>query len=79
MAIGTQIGFAIAGFAVTFAAEIAGPEGRDWVGVATFTAALCAITVIAVATARETFKVPTADLGLKPSDEPSPALTPQHA
>lgn len=30
MAIGTQIGFAIAGFAVTFAAQIAGPDGDDW-------------------------------------------------
>ncbi len=30
MAIGTQIGFAVAGFAVTFAAEIAGPDGDDW-------------------------------------------------
>jgi len=30
MAIGTQIGFAVAGFAVTFAAQIAGPDGDNW-------------------------------------------------
>ncbi|GAA3836490.1 MFS transporter [Sphaerisporangium flaviroseum] len=69
MAIGTQIGFAIAGFAVASAAGIASPEGwlglQGWVGVAIFTAILCGINVIAVATARETYKVPTEELGLK--------------
>ncbi|MGP4051389.1 MFS transporter [Streptomyces sp. 2A115] len=63
MAIGTQIGFAIAGFAVTFAAQIAGPDGDDWMAVALFTAALCVPPVIAVLTARETHKVPTEQLG----------------
>ncbi|MFF2076122.1 MFS transporter [Kitasatospora sp. NPDC058162] len=77
MAIGTQIGFAIAGFAVTFAAEIAGPKGTNWVGVGVFTAAMCAVTTLAVLTARETFKVPTADLGLKPAARPAPAREPQ--
>ncbi|MFI5802010.1 MFS transporter [Streptomyces sp. NPDC051561] len=65
MAIGTQIGFAIAGFAVTFAAQIDGPDGDNWIGVAIFTAALCAICTIAVATGRETYRVPTAELGLR--------------
>ncbi|MFG2344466.1 MFS transporter [Streptomyces phaeochromogenes] len=63
MAIGTQIGFAIAGFAVTFAAQIAGPDGDDWASVALFTAALCVPPVIAALTARETHKVPTEHLG----------------
>ncbi|TPQ21868.1 MFS transporter [Streptomyces sporangiiformans] len=63
MAIGTQIGFAIAGFAVTFAAQIAGPDGDDWSAVALFTAALCVPPVIAALTARETHKVPTEQLG----------------
>ncbi|MFM9445835.1 MFS transporter [Streptomyces acidiscabies] len=71
MAIGTQIGFAIAGFAVTFAAEIAGPNGDDWSSVALFTAALCVPPVIAVLTARETAKVPTGSLGLRaPGEQP---------
>ncbi|HEV7629301.1 MAG TPA: MFS transporter, partial [Streptomyces sp.] len=65
MAVGTQIGFAIAGFAVSFAEQIAGPGGDGWVGVAAFTAAICAISAIAVATSRETHKVPTAELGLR--------------
>ncbi|NEA99557.1 MFS transporter [Streptomyces sp. SID13726] len=65
MAIGTQIGFAVAGFAVTFAAQIAGPDGTDWSSVALFTAALCVPPVIAALTARETHKVATADLGTR--------------
>ncbi|MCW8383067.1 MFS transporter [Streptomyces justiciae] len=63
MAIGTQIGFAVAGFAVTFAAQIAGPDGDDWSSVALFTAALCVPPVIAALSARETHKVPTELLG----------------
>ncbi|MEW2303097.1 MFS transporter [Streptomyces sp. NPDC006655] len=63
MAIGTQIGFAVAGFAVTFAARIAGPGGDDWSAVALFTGALCVPPVIAALTARETHRVPTALLG----------------
>ncbi len=70
MAIGTQIGFAIAGFAVTFAAEIDGPAGDDWLPVAMFTAAFCVICAVAVGTGRETHKVPTAELGLRPRKEP---------
>jgi MFS family permease len=63
MAIGTQIGFAVAGFAVTFAARIAGPDGTDWSSVALFTAALCVPPLIAALTARETHKLPTEELG----------------
>ncbi|GAA3849199.1 MFS transporter [Streptomyces coacervatus] len=63
MAIGTQIGFAVAGFAVTFAAQIAGPDGKDWSSVALFTAALCVPPLIAALSARETHKVPTEHLG----------------
>jgi hypothetical protein len=69
MAIGTQIGFAVAGFAVTFAAEIAGPGGTDWSSVALFTAALCVPPVVAALTARETHDVPTERLGERPADE----------
>ncbi|MFJ3800770.1 MFS transporter [Streptomyces sp. NPDC090088] len=66
MAIGTQIGFAVAGFAVTFAAQIAGPGGDDWSAVALFTAALCVPPVIAALSARETHTVPTELLGERP-------------
>ncbi|MYW67044.1 MFS transporter [Streptomyces sp. SID8379] len=71
MAIGTQIGFAVAGFAVTFAAQIAGDGGDDWFAVALFTAALCVPPVIAALTARETSRVPTEQLG-----EPAVASVP---
>ncbi|MFF9115047.1 MFS transporter [Streptomyces massasporeus] len=63
VAIGTQIGFAAAGFAVTFAARIAGPGGDDWSAVALFTAALCVPPVVAAVSARETHRVPTESLG----------------
>ncbi|MFB6849180.1 MFS transporter [Streptomyces sp. NPDC056373] len=63
VAIGTQIGFAAAGFAVTFAARIAGPGGDDWSGVALFTAALCVPPVLAALSARETHRIPTESLG----------------
>ncbi|NGO74215.1 MHS family MFS transporter [Streptomyces sp. YC504] len=70
MAIGTQIGFAVAGFAVTFAAQIAGPDGDNWFAVALFTAALCLPPAIGALTARETRTVPTELLG-----EPAPAAS----
>lgn len=66
MAVGTQIGFALSGFAPTVAAAVAGSGRGAWLGVAVFTAALCLVNVVAVATARETYKVPMGELGTKP-------------
>ncbi|OLF19278.1 MFS transporter [Actinophytocola xanthii] len=63
MAIGTQLGFALAGFSPTIAAALDGDDGRNWVPVAVFTAALCLVNVVAVASARETYRVPTERLG----------------
>jgi MFS family permease len=74
MAIGTQIGFAIAGFAPTLATAVAGTGRDSWLGVSLLTAALCLINVAAVATARETYRIPTDQLGLK-SGTPAPAAT----
>ena len=71
MAVGTQAGFAVAGFAVTFAAQIAGPDGTDWSAVALFTAALCVPPVVAALSARETAKVPTEELGERSRREAS--------
>ncbi|MFG3340779.1 MFS transporter [Glycomyces sp. NPDC048151] len=65
MAIGTQIGFAISGFLPTIAVALAGDDPDGWLKVAAFTALLCLVNVVAVATARETYKVPTERLGLK--------------
>ncbi|MEV6791451.1 MFS transporter [Streptomyces sp. NPDC051320] len=63
MAIGTQVGFAVAGFAAAFASQIAGPGGDNWSGVALFAAALCLPPVVAALSARETARVATAHLG----------------
>ena len=73
VAVGTQIGFAISGFAVTFAARIAGPDGDGWAGVGLFTALLCVPPVVAALSARETARTPTEDLGVsgRPSSEPA--------
>ncbi|MEV4086211.1 MFS transporter, partial [Nonomuraea fuscirosea] len=66
MAIGTQIGFAIAGFGPTVATAVAGTGPESWLGVSIITAVLCLVNVAAVATGRETYRVPTARLGLPP-------------
>ncbi|GAB2655268.1 MFS transporter [Saccharopolyspora gloriosae] len=62
MAVGTQIGFAIAGFSPSIA-EAIGPGRDGWIAVSAFVAVLCACNIIAVATGRETHRVPTAELG----------------
>lgn len=72
MAIGTQIGFAISGFLPTIAAAVGGSGKGAWLGVALFTAGLCLVNVIAVATGRETYRVPTGQLGVK-TTVPTPA------
>jgi MFS family permease len=72
MAIGTQIGFAVAGFAPSVVAAI-GSGKQDWLGVAIFTAAVCVVAAIAAATARETYRVPTAELGNRPAERKSPS------
>lgn len=64
-AIGTQIGFAISGFLPSVASAITGSGKGAWLGVSIFTAGLCLVNVIAVATGRETYRVPTERLGLK--------------
>jgi MFS family permease len=63
MAIGTQIGYAIAGFSATLAASIDGPDGRNWQGVAVLAGAMLLVPVIAALSARETHRVPTEELG----------------
>ncbi|MEQ0560069.1 MFS transporter [Amycolatopsis sp. NEAU-NG30] len=70
MAIGTQVGFAVAGFAPSVVSAI-GSARQDWLGVAIFTAAVCVLAAAAAATARETYRVPTADLGFRPVPSPS--------
>ena len=64
MAIGTQLGFLMAGFAPTIVAALGGVQDGGWVVIAGFTATICLIATISALTARETRGVPTEELGL---------------
>ncbi|WP_092631562.1 MFS transporter [Actinopolyspora mzabensis] len=77
MAIGTQIGFAIAGFMPSLAVWLAGSGERSWFGVSMFVGALCVVNAIAVASGKETHRVPTAELGRKAErdDTREPAMS----
>jgi MFS family permease len=62
MAIGTQIGYAIGGFAPTAAKAIAGDGPDGWIPVAGYVLVSSLIAAAAVATARETFRKPLAEI-----------------
>jgi MFS family permease len=70
-AIGTQIGFALGGFAPTAAAWIAGDGPGGWVPVAAYVLISSLIAAVAVASARETFR-----LTLEEIDGRTPAVAP---
>jgi MFS family permease len=63
MAIGTQIGFALGGFAPTISAAIMGDGPNGWMPVAALTTATCVIAAISAMTGRETHKLPMNELG----------------
>jgi MFS family permease len=63
MAVGTQIGFALGGFAPAVAAAVQGPGPNGWWPVAALTFAACLIAAIAAWTARETYRTPMEELG----------------
>jgi MFS family permease len=65
LAIGTQIGFVMAGFAPTLVTALGGVEPGGWKVTAIFTAVIALIAAGAAATARETKNVPTDQLGDK--------------
>ena len=66
MAIGTQIGFALGGFAPAISAALLGPGPSGWVPVAAFTTAAAAVSAASVMTARETYRTPMEALGKRP-------------
>ncbi|MFB9375365.1 MFS transporter [Kineococcus gynurae] len=65
MAIGTQFGFLMAGFAPSIVAALGGVREGGWVVISLFTAVIAVIASVSALTARETRDVPTAELGLK--------------
>ena len=65
MAIGTQIGFALAGFGPTIAAAIQKPGPAGWMPVAWFTLGACVVASLSALTARETSKLHMHELGRK--------------
>jgi MFS family permease len=74
-AIGTQVGFAIGGFAPTAAAAIAGDGPSGWVPVAAYVLAFSVLAAIAIATARETYDVPLYELDERPEPVARPTVT----
>lgn len=72
VAIGTQLGFLLAGFAPTIGAALRGTNESNWLPVAIFTSIACLIAAASAATARETYLVDIHDLGVRPPDAPEP-------
>ena len=65
LAIGTQLGFLMAGFAPSIVAALGGVQEGGWVVISIFTGVICLIVVLAALTARETKDVPTDTLGIR--------------
>ena len=71
MAIGTQIGFALGGFAPTISAALLGAGPNGWVPIAAFTSVTAVIAAVSAATASETYRTPMQDLGKKLASVPA--------
>lgn len=67
MAISLMFGLLLAGFAPVISELLIGGDKANWIPVATFAAVACLISAIAALSGPETFKTPTALLGLKKS------------
>jgi len=65
MAIGTQLGFLMAGFAPSIVAALGGGGAGGWVVISIFTAVIAIIASVSALTARETKNGPTDQLGLR--------------
>jgi MFS family permease len=73
LAIGTQLGFLMAGFAPSIVAALGGLEPGGWVVISLFTAAISIIASVSALTATETYRTPTAGLGISRARRLSPA------
>jgi hypothetical protein len=67
VAIGTQFGFALGGFAPAIAAALAGEGLRNWVPVAAFTSIAGVVAVIASLTMRENYQTPSSTTSERPA------------
>ncbi len=65
LAIDTQLGFLMAGFAPAIVSAMGGIKPGGWVQISIFTGVICTIAAVSALTAKETFRVPTKELGLK--------------
>jgi MFS family permease len=70
LAIGTQLGFLMAGFAPAIVTALGGIREGGWVTIGIFTAVICLIAAGAAMTARETKDVPTELLGMHVPESP---------
>ena len=74
MAIPTQIGFALGGFAPTIAAALQGGDAGAWLPVAFVTLAACLIAAGSAATARETYRLDLHELGAQAAEVSTPGV-----
>jgi MFS family permease len=65
LALGTQLGFVMAGFAPTLVTALGGVQPGGWKVTAIFTGIIAVIATVSALTARETRDVPTEQLGLR--------------
>jgi MFS family permease len=63
VALGTQLGFLLAGFSPAIGTAIAGTGNYGWVPVAVFTSICCVISAVSAATAHETYRTDMHELG----------------
>ena len=67
MAIGTQLGFLVAGFAPSIITALGGVQEGGWVVISIFTAVVCVIATVSALTARETKRRPHAAARARPA------------
>ncbi|GAA2203639.1 MFS transporter [Sinomonas flava] len=80
MAVSLMLGLLVAGFTPAIGTALTAGDPANWGPVAWMTVGFCAVAAVAALTARETFRTPKAQLGLKPArrgSAPAPAETAQ--